>query len=622
MQIAGLRRLISGEARGAHFAEMLFMGPLAAVAILVLQRFHFVSPSPWWVIPLMLVVGQLASTASGFWWDRSHTPLRTNARVATQIVLVTAIIYATGWGPALAVGLVLVGQESLTVTGVSSYRIVLAWTFGCLIAGQVCVALHWAPTMLPLPAAHGLAILVAIGIAFSYRSLYSALHEKEQAASLTESHERRFRALVQSSSDLVFAVDQAGAVTYASPSSAKVLGFEPEELLGVLTGQLIHPDDLPRLRHDMGQTVGQPGSSVELSFRVRHRSRWWVWLEGVATNLLDDPAVEGIVINARDVTGRRIRMEQQAAISDLGREVLGATTLASAVNAASDSIRNVLHPRHCSISLNLESAEFESGDASGGEPSPVDPTLSEEAEAPRLRHPVGDPHNPLAMIEIYRATALSPDDEQFVEAVGSIVFAAAVRFGAEDAIRHQAMHDPLTGLSNRALFNDRLEQALARRARTSGCVGVMIVDLDGFKHVNDSLGHLVGDALLIAVADRFRARLRGSDTIARLGGDEFAILVDSLDAADRSGTVAQRVLDALVEPLALPGQEVAIGASVGIALTDGRRHLGGPAAGRRRCRHVPGQAGREGLLPGVQDRHARRRRGTHEPRSGPAGRHP
>ena len=129
------------------------------------------------------------------------------------------------------------------------------------------------------------------------------------------------------------------------------------------------------------------------------------------------------------------------------------------------------------------------------------------------------------------------------------------------------MHDSLTGLSNRALFNDRLEQALARRARLSGCVAVMIVDLDGFKDVNDSLGHLVGDALLIAVADRFRTRLRDSDTIARLGGDEFAILVDSLDAADRAGTVAQRVLDALVEPLALPDQDVAIGASVGIALT-------------------------------------------------------
>jgi diguanylate cyclase (GGDEF)-like protein len=96
----------------------------------------------------------------------------------------------------------------------------------------------------------------------------------------------------------------------------------------------------------------------------------------------------------------------------------------------------------------------------------------------------------------------------------------------------------------------------------------MIVDLDGFKNVNDSLGHLTGDALLIAVAERFEARLRGFDTIARLGGDEFALLFDELDEADQAGRVAQRVLEALVSPLQLPGREVAIGASVGVALTN------------------------------------------------------
>ena len=134
-----------------------------------------------------------------------------------------------------------------------------------------------------------------------------------------------------------------------------------------------------------------------------------------------------------------------------------------------------------------------------------------------------------------------------------MVLSAIVRFRAEDAIRHQAMHDPLTGLANRALFNDRLEHALRRRSRMSGFVGVMIVDLDGFKNINDSLGHLAGDALLIAVADRFSRILRDPDTIARLGGDEFAILIDDLEAADQAGPVAQRMLDALVDPVPLPG---------------------------------------------------------------------
>ncbi len=161
-----------------------------------------------------------------------------------------------------------------------------------------------------------------------------------------------------------------------------------------------------------------------------------------------------------------------------------------------------------------------------------------------------------------------PGDEQLVEIVAGILLSAAVRFGAEDAIRHQAMHDPLTGLPNRALFNDRLEHALRRRSQSAGFVAVMIVDLDSFKVVNDSLGHLVGDQLLMAVAKRFTGSLRGFDTVARLGGDEFAILFDDLEAADQAGRVAQRVLDSLVGPLALPDREVVIGASVGIALTD------------------------------------------------------
>jgi len=569
MGFESLRRLVSGESRGAHFAEMLFMGPLAALAIVAMQQFHLVSPSPIWLIPVILVLGQLASTATGFWWDKSHTRFRLHARIGTQIVLVTAVIYATGWGPALAVGLVLVGQESLALTGSTSYRVILGWTFACLVVGEVLVTLRWVPTMLPVPAVNGLAVLVAIGVAFSYRSLQSALTEKEKAATLTESGERRFRALVQSSSDLVFSMDSTGAVTYASPSCGKVLGYEPHELLGSLTGEHIHPDDLAPLQHAIGQSTRTPGAASEISFRVRRRSGQWVWLEGLATNLLDDPAVEGIVINAKDVTERRTRFERETAISILGRDVLRATTLEAALTSATDAITAILHPRYCRIPAVFEPSEGDDRPDEFAVSAPVpDDALIADGEEPRLRLPVGDPDHPLAHVEVFQDEPIGRDDEQFVEALAGIVFSATVRFRAEDAIRHQAMHDPLTGLSNRILFNDRLEQALARQTRVAGCVGVMIVDLDGFKNVNDSLGHLVGDALLIAVADRFRSRLRETDTIARLGGDEFAILIDTLDTPDQGGAVAQRVLDALVEPLQLTGQEVAIGASVGIALTD------------------------------------------------------
>ena len=120
------------------------------------------------------------------------------SRIVSQALVVTATIYAIGWGPALAIGLVLVGQEALVVTGSSSRaRGIAGWNLSCLAAGELLIALGWVPSLVPAPEVHGLAVLMAIGIAFSYRSLRTALIEKEDAAALTESHERRFRALVQ-----------------------------------------------------------------------------------------------------------------------------------------------------------------------------------------------------------------------------------------------------------------------------------------------------------------------------------------------------------------------------------------------------------------------------------------
>ena len=140
----------------------------------------------------------------------------------------------------------------------------------------------------------------------------------------------------------------------------------------------------------------------------------------------------------------------------------------------------------------------------------------------------------------------------------------------EDQLRHQAFHDALTGLSNRALFLDRVEHALARIRRTdSPTPAVAFIDLDDFKLVNDSLGHGAGDELLVAVADRLRGCLRSGDTPARLGGDEFAVLLE--DAPDTQAVieVAERILDALHEPIVVAGREVYARASIGIATRRG-----------------------------------------------------
>jgi diguanylate cyclase len=135
----------------------------------------------------------------------------------------------------------------------------------------------------------------------------------------------------------------------------------------------------------------------------------------------------------------------------------------------------------------------------------------------------------------------------------------------EVALRFQAFHDPLTGLANRALFTDRLEHALARRRRTGEEVGLLLIDLDDFKAVNDSHGHDAGDELLEEVSRRLVRCIRATDTAVRLGGDEFVILVEQWHRSDELERMAHRVLEEFDGGIPLGGRHVSITASIGVA---------------------------------------------------------
>jgi diguanylate cyclase (GGDEF)-like protein/PAS domain S-box-containing protein len=140
------------------------------------------------------------------------------------------------------------------------------------------------------------------------------------------------------------------------------------------------------------------------------------------------------------------------------------------------------------------------------------------------------------------------------------------RKAAEERVRHLAHHDPLTDLPNRAFLNDVLERALARAARHGRGLALMLVDLDRFKEINDTLGHPVGDALLVEVARRMTRCLRRGDTLARMGGDEFAVLQEDLESSEEATALAQRILDELADPFVLGSHTVVSGASIGIAI--------------------------------------------------------
>ena len=225
-------------------------------------------------------------------------------------------------------------------------------------------------------------------------------------------------------------------------------------------------------------------------------------------------------------------------------------------------------------------------------------------------------------LERTRKEAQRELERQVLERTAALEKARAELELANEKLLHDAFHDELTGLANRALFMDRLGVAIARNKRGGeGGFAVLFLDFDRFKLVNDSLGHTVGDALLVELSKRLRGCVRPGDTVARLGGDEFTILleVDDLEGAVRT---ADRVQKALSAPFILAGHTLHSSASIGIVFARRRPQPPRGRAARRRYRHVPRQGAGPGGLPNIHARDARAGRVAPHARERPARRAP
>jgi diguanylate cyclase (GGDEF)-like protein len=194
---------------------------------------------------------------------------------------------------------------------------------------------------------------------------------------------------------------------------------------------------------------------------------------------------------------------------------------------------------------------------------------------PSAGQPAGPPPSSAAPADQYpssgwttRALELPDSDAQLV-GVGMLVEDVTERARTQHALEHAATHDALTGLPNRSLFAERLSEGLARAAASAGLLAVLFLDVDRFKTVNDSLGHVAGDELLVLLSERVTGALRPSDTVSRLGGDEFAVLCEDIVGPAEAEALAERVLRAVGEPLRLAGRRHVVSVSVGIAVSDG-----------------------------------------------------
>ena len=198
------------------------------------------------------------------------------------------------------------------------------------------------------------------------------------------------------------------------------------------------------------------------------------------------------------------------------------------------------------------------------------PGTPQDEEESMIVAPVLGKDGVVGSLNLYRVQRHFDDEDlELVKLFANHVAIALENAAMNEQLVSAALTDPLTGLPNRRLFVDRVAHALALRERRHARVAVLFLDLDRFKLVNDGLGHAAGDAVLCAVGERLRGRLRESDTVARLGGDEFGILIDEVDGVDEAARVAGVVFEALSSALPVDGRAVSVRASIGLALDRG-----------------------------------------------------
>jgi diguanylate cyclase (GGDEF)-like protein/PAS domain S-box-containing protein len=390
--------------------------------------------------------------------------------------------------------------------------------------------------------------------------------------------EARYRGLVEHVPAVTYvaAWDEHATLTYVSPQIEELLGWPPEAFLDdqELWYGCIHPEDVERVRATERATFAA-GERVDVEFRMvtrDGRERWVRDKEAVIRGADGQPRFsQGVLV---DVTPVR---QTETALQDERHRAQRYLDIAGAIIVVLDAQAQVtLLNRAGSELLGYAEGELVGRDWF----DTVVPGETRAAERAAYLEQLGAERDDA----VHESRVLTRDGEERViawrdtvvrDADGTVTATMSSgvdlteRRAAEEQIAYLAYHDPLTGLPNRALLQEHLELALARARRQGQAIGLLYLDLDGFKLVNDSLGHPAGDELLCHVTLRLSERRRTMDLLARQGGDEFLLLLADLDRDGAEGAargVAEDLLRALAEPFSISGAEFHIGASIGVSL--------------------------------------------------------
>ncbi len=406
------------------------------------------------------------------------------------------------------------------------------------------------------------------------RLAMSLLEQRRGARRLRESEER-FQAAAKATNDVVWDWDLATDEVWRSENFAQIVGAQLSAGPFDYWVQRIHPDEKERVLSGVRMALAGSGQFWSDEYRLRVRGGNYLYVYDCGY-IIRDAASRAVRMVGRmvDVTTRRESEQQgrererrQKLIADLGQRALADPDADSLMANAVRLVSETLGFEYCRVlelgqaGLNLMSR------ATVGSSADMPDSGSRQAAL------ISGPQGPFGLLEVRSVTAgkVTAEVTNFVQSVANIIGTALARRRADEQLAYAAQFDTLTGLPNRQLFRDRMSQAIARAQRKGRPVAVVVLNLDGFKIVNNGHGLAVGDQVLVQVAERLIACVTAYDSVSRLGADEFAIALANIDEVEEVAPVLQSVLHAVAQPFDLADGEVFISATAGVAVfgTDG-----------------------------------------------------
>ena len=391
---------------------------------------------------------------------------------------------------------------------------------------------------------------------------------EEQAAKILRLSEERFRFLVEGIQVVAWEFStEKESFTYVSPQAAGLLGYQLTEWLQPNFLQAhAHPDDLPRVREARVQAIDE-GRACALDYRLRHKDGHFVWVHHLTGARAAGDPVPGSMIRGMlfDISERKL-IEQRLSLAGQvfetaseGIMLTDAQNRIISVNPAFEVITGYSAVEVMGKDPKFLNAGLQAADHYQAMWHGLQRDDHWEGEVWNRRKS-GEPFAQRLVVSIIR------DEWGHIKSHLAMFNDVTTQKRQAEEIEHQAGHDALTGLPNRRLLADRMAQAIARAMRQSGQVGIMMLDLDGFKHINDTLGHRLGDLLLIETARRLVHCVRESDTVARVGGDEFMVVLPEIQGQNDLQTLATKINEHIGEPFCIEGRDLYVSASIGLTL--------------------------------------------------------